>query len=119
MHPTKLAPLRCSLQDLVGNVIPNTLEKIFPSGDPNIKDYAAARRIPYLVTFGQLALPLMFQWVSLRFGSPSAESECGIEWSIHSRVLYVLCHNVCPNAISARAPSRTLHRISLVDLTQM
>jgi hypothetical protein len=53
-----------SLQDLVGNVIPNTIEKIFPSGDPNMTDYAAARRIPYLVAFSQLALPFMFQWVS-------------------------------------------------------
>jgi hypothetical protein len=50
---------------LVVEIIPNTLEKIFPSGDPNITDYAAARRIPYLVAFGQLALQLLFQWVGV------------------------------------------------------
>uniref|UniRef100_A0A383VNX6 Uncharacterized protein n=1 Tax=Tetradesmus obliquus TaxID=3088 RepID=A0A383VNX6_TETOB len=51
--------------------IPDTLEKIFPADDPTIKDYAAARRIPYLVAFGQLALPLMFQWVWMADGLTS------------------------------------------------
>ncbi|WIA24014.1 hypothetical protein OEZ85_013638 [Tetradesmus obliquus] len=57
-----------SLGNLVSNVIPDTLEKIFPSNDPDIKDYAAARRIPYLVAFGQLALPFMFQWAWMADG---------------------------------------------------
>jgi hypothetical protein len=65
MHAAPLSRLHCSLKSLVVEIIPNTLEKIFPSGDPNITDYAAARRIPYLVAFGQLALPLLFQWVGV------------------------------------------------------
>jgi hypothetical protein len=79
--------LHCSLKSLVVEIIPNTLEKIFPLGDPTIKDYAAARRIPCLVVFGQLALPLLFQWVGVACTEDRASHNANqLHIQIHIRI---------------------------------